>query len=79
VVIAFGASVWGVPAWADEPTQVRVLLTKFDDGDTRDAKLRSATAMIDKFGGNSENERPTDFSTDKGKEAVLFILKRVTK
>ena len=43
VVIAFWASVWGVPAWGDEATQVRVLLTKCDDGDTRDAKLRSAT------------------------------------
>src|SRR5262249_24163171 len=43
------------------------------DGDT--LKLR----MNDKFEGNSENERPTDFSTDKGKEAVLFILKRGTK
>jgi RNA polymerase sigma factor (sigma-70 family) len=30
--------------------------------------------MNDKFGGNSEDERPTDFSTDKGKEAVLFTL-----
>jgi RNA polymerase sigma factor (sigma-70 family) len=35
--------------------------------------------MNDKFGGNSEDERPTEFSTDKGKEAVLFILKRGTK
>jgi hypothetical protein len=35
--------------------------------------------MNDKFGGNSENERATDFSTDKGKEAVLFILKGGTK
>jgi RNA polymerase sigma factor (sigma-70 family) len=43
------------------------------DGGT--LKLR----MNDKFGGNSENERPTEFSTDKGKEAVLFILKRGTK
>ena len=43
------------------------------DGDT--LKLR----MNDKFGGNSEDERPTDFSTDKGKEAVLFILKLQTK
>jgi len=43
VVIAFGASVCGAPAWADDATQVRVLLTKFDDGDARDAKLRSAT------------------------------------
>src|SRR5262249_42870107 len=42
-VITFVAWVWGVPAWADEPTQVQVLLTKFDDGDTRDARLRSAT------------------------------------
>jgi glucosylceramidase len=43
VVITFGASVWGAPAWADEATQVRVLLTKFDDGDARDAKFHSAT------------------------------------
>jgi RNA polymerase sigma factor (sigma-70 family) len=43
------------------------------EGDT--LKLR----MNDKFGGNKENERPTDFSTDKGKEAVLFTLKRETK
>src|SRR5258708_38846238 len=43
VVITFGTSVWGAPAWADEATQVRVLLTKFDAGDARDAKLRSAT------------------------------------
>ena len=43
VAIGFGALIWGVPAWADDPTQVRVLLTKFDDGDARDAKLRSAT------------------------------------
>src|SRR5262249_29088311 len=43
------------------------------DGDT--LKLR----MNDKFGGNSWDERPEDFSTDKGKEAVLFILKRETK
>jgi uncharacterized protein (TIGR03067 family) len=32
--------------------------------------------MNDKFGGNSVDERPTDFSTATGKEAVLFILKR---
>lgn len=44
VVIAFTASVWGAPAWADETAQVRVLLTQFDEGDARDAKLRSATA-----------------------------------
>src|SRR5262245_31605389 len=44
VIITFGVSVWGAPAWADEAAQVRVLLTKFDDGDARDAKLRSATA-----------------------------------
>jgi uncharacterized protein (TIGR03067 family) len=43
------------------------------DGDM--LKLR----MNDKFGGNSVNERPTDFSTAQGKEAVLFILKRGTK
>jgi len=43
------------------------------DGDM--LKLR----MNDKFGGNSVDERPTDFSTAKGKEAVLFILKRGTK
>jgi RNA polymerase sigma factor (sigma-70 family) len=43
------------------------------DGDT--LKLR----MNDKFGGNNEDERPTDFSTAKGKEAVLFILKRAKK
>jgi uncharacterized protein (TIGR03067 family) len=43
------------------------------EGDT--LKLR----MNDKFGGNSPDERPEDFSTDKGKEAVLFILKRETK
>jgi uncharacterized protein (TIGR03067 family) len=43
------------------------------DGDR--FKLR----MNDKFGGNSANERPTDFSTAKGKEAVLFILKRGKK
>jgi RNA polymerase sigma factor (sigma-70 family) len=43
------------------------------DGDT--LKLR----MNDKFGGNSWDERPTDFSTTQGKEAVLFILKRGTK
>jgi RNA polymerase sigma factor (sigma-70 family) len=43
------------------------------DGDM--LKLR----MNDKFGGNSLNERPTDFSTANGKEAVLFILKRGTK
>jgi RNA polymerase sigma factor (sigma-70 family) len=41
------------------------------DGDT--LRLR----MNDKFGGNSANERPTNFSTAEGKEAVLFILKRV--
>jgi RNA polymerase sigma factor (sigma-70 family) len=35
--------------------------------------------MNDKFGGNSVNERPTDFSTANGKEAVLFILKRQNK
>jgi uncharacterized protein (TIGR03067 family) len=35
--------------------------------------------MNDKFGGHSEDERPTDFSTENGKEAVLFILKRETK
>jgi hypothetical protein len=35
--------------------------------------------MNDKFGGNSVNERPTEFSTAKGKEAALFILKRGTK
>ena len=35
--------------------------------------------MNDKFGGNSVDERPTDFSTAKGKEAVLFILKRGKK
>jgi RNA polymerase sigma-70 factor (ECF subfamily) len=40
------------------------------DGDT--LKLR----MNDKFGGNSVNERPANFSTAEGKEAVLFILKR---
>jgi glucosylceramidase len=43
VVIAIAASLCGTPAWADETTQVRVLLTKFDDGDARDAKLRSST------------------------------------
>jgi uncharacterized protein (TIGR03067 family) len=43
------------------------------DGDR--LKLR----MNDKFGGNSENERPTEFSTAQGKEAVLFTLKRGTK
>ena len=43
------------------------------DGDM--LKLR----MNDKFGGNSVDERPTDFSTAKGKEAVLFVLKRGTK
>jgi len=43
IVIIFEASVWGVPAWADETTQVRVLLTKFDAGDARDAKLCSPT------------------------------------
>src|SRR5262249_25127382 len=43
------------------------------DGDT--LKLR----MNDKFGGNSENERPADFSTTQGKEAVLFLLKREPK
>jgi uncharacterized protein (TIGR03067 family) len=43
------------------------------DGDR--LKLR----MNDKFGGNSADERPTDFSTSNGKEAVLFILKRGTK
>jgi uncharacterized protein (TIGR03067 family) len=43
------------------------------DGDM--LKLR----MNDKFGGNSVDERPTDFSTAKGKEAVLFILKRGEK
>jgi glucosylceramidase len=43
VVILLGVPVWGAPEWADEATQVRVLLTKFDDGDARDAKLRSAT------------------------------------
>jgi uncharacterized protein (TIGR03067 family) len=43
------------------------------DGDR--LKLR----MNDKFGGNSVDERPTDFSTAKGKEAVLFILKRAKK
>jgi RNA polymerase sigma factor (sigma-70 family) len=35
--------------------------------------------MNDKFGGNSVDERPTEFSTTNGKEAVLFILKRGTK
>jgi uncharacterized protein (TIGR03067 family) len=40
------------------------------DGDR--LKLR----MNDKFGGNSLHERPTEFSTANGKEAVLFILKR---
>jgi uncharacterized protein (TIGR03067 family) len=35
--------------------------------------------MNDKFGGNSGNERPTGFSTAKGKEAVLFFLKRAKK
>jgi RNA polymerase sigma factor (sigma-70 family) len=35
--------------------------------------------MNDKFGGNSPTERPADFSTTEGKEAVLFILKRETK
>jgi uncharacterized protein (TIGR03067 family) len=43
------------------------------DGDT--LKLR----MNDKFGKNDENERPTDFSTDEGKEAILFVLKREAK
>jgi uncharacterized protein (TIGR03067 family) len=35
--------------------------------------------MNDKFQGNGEDERPTDFSTDKGKESTLFILKRRKK
>jgi uncharacterized protein (TIGR03067 family) len=35
--------------------------------------------MNDKFGGNSVDERPTEFATANGKEAVLFILKRATK
>jgi RNA polymerase sigma factor (sigma-70 family) len=35
--------------------------------------------MNDKFGGNGADERPTDFSTAQGKEAVLFILKRAEK
>jgi RNA polymerase sigma factor (sigma-70 family) len=35
--------------------------------------------MNDKFGGNGADERPTDFSTNQGKEAVLFILKRGDK
>jgi hypothetical protein len=35
--------------------------------------------MNDKFGGNGANERPSDFSTANGKEAVLFILRRGTK
>jgi uncharacterized protein (TIGR03067 family) len=35
--------------------------------------------MNDKFGGNNVNERPTDFSTANGKEAVLFLLKRGTE
>src|SRR5262249_29208425 len=43
------------------------------DGDT--LKLR----MNDKFGGNSVNERPTEFSTAQGKEAILFILKRAPR
>jgi RNA polymerase sigma factor (sigma-70 family) len=43
------------------------------DGNT--FKLR----MNDKFGGNSVNERPDEFSTAEGKEAVLFILKRGEK
>ena len=43
------------------------------DGDT--LKLR----MNDKFGGNSEDERPTEFSIAKGKEAILFVLKRAKK
>jgi len=43
------------------------------EGDT--LKLR----MNDKFGGNSENERPANFSTANGKEAVLFILEREKK
>jgi len=53
IVIIFGASVWGVPAWADETTQVRVLLTKFDAGDARDAvtgsqntDCRSSSRMV---------------------------------
>jgi RNA polymerase sigma factor (sigma-70 family) len=37
---------------------------------------RLKVRMNDKFGGNSVDERPTDFSTATGKEAVLFILKR---
>jgi RNA polymerase sigma factor (sigma-70 family) len=43
------------------------------DGDR--LKLR----MNDKFGGNSDSERPMEFSTAEGKEAVLFILKRAEK
>ena len=43
------------------------------DGDR--LKLR----MNDKFGGNSLHERPTEFSTAKGKEAILFRLKRGEK
>jgi hypothetical protein len=35
--------------------------------------------MNDKFGGNSTDERPAEFSTATGKEAVLFILKRGKK
>jgi RNA polymerase sigma factor (sigma-70 family) len=35
--------------------------------------------MNDRFGGNSVDERPTEFSTANGKEAVLFILKRARK
>jgi uncharacterized protein (TIGR03067 family) len=35
--------------------------------------------MNDCFGGNSPDEQPMDFSTTKGKEAVLFILKRAKK
>jgi glucosylceramidase len=43
VAIIFMASVCRTSAWADEAAQVRVLLTQIDDGDKRDAKLRSAT------------------------------------
>jgi uncharacterized protein (TIGR03067 family) len=43
------------------------------DGDW--LKLR----MNDKFGGNSASERPTEFSTAQGKEAVLLLLRREKK
>jgi RNA polymerase sigma factor (sigma-70 family) len=43
------------------------------------ANDRLKLRMNDKFGANGEDERPTEFSTAKGKEAILFIVKRRKK